>query len=368
MGWLSKKWKGLKKTVKKIGKGIKKVFNKVMGAVGKLGIVGQIGMMLLMPYATGALTSFFGASGTLSTWAGGLMKSANIGAKALGHGLNVIQKAASFAGKVYTTVSDTIGNALDRVGNAAQGKGFNLSADRTSVFAQGNDRSLFSKDIPKSSTVRVQPTTGTVPDIKINNESILNKDVISKGIDIENQLSVSVPRTLGLEPVSTEGYLNKYFEQDYLDATNFVKEKAVEKVVGEDNLLDKILDIPSNLKDRVKNISTDDMVDFGQQELSNVVLSGSRAAGSQKVAEALGYEQITPVSYNINLDNAMGGNTPYRAVFDEIDYTTTTNGNSFYTGNVANSNYLNDIIMPQNVDYQAYMNQMSTNFYYGQEK
>jgi len=368
MGWLSKKWKGLKKTVKKIGKKVKGVFNKVTKAFGKLGVLGQIGLMFLMPYASAALGSFFGASGTLSTWATGLMKSTSLPIEALGHGLNVVQKAAAFAGKVYTTVSDTIGNAIDRVGNAAQGKGFTLSADRTSVFAQGNERSLFSKDIPRSSTVRVQPTTSTIPDIEINTKSILDKDVLSKGIDIENQLSVSVPKTLGIEPLSTEGYLNNYFEQDYLDATNFVKEKVVDEVVGEKNLLDKIIDIPGNIVDRVKDVSTDDIVDFGQQELTSVVMGGTRAAGTQKVAEALGYEQITPVSYNINLDNAMGGNTPYRAVFDDIDYTTTTNGNSFYTSNVMNSNYLNDVIMPQNVDYQSYMNQMSTNFYYGQGK
>ena len=54
MGLFSKVWKGLKKTVKKIGKGVKKVFKKVGAAIGKLGIVGQIGMMFLMPYAAGA--------------------------------------------------------------------------------------------------------------------------------------------------------------------------------------------------------------------------------------------------------------------------------------------------------------------------
>ena len=55
MGFLSKLFKGVKKFVKKIGKGIKKIVKKVGMAVGKLGIVGQIGMMFLMPYAMGAL-------------------------------------------------------------------------------------------------------------------------------------------------------------------------------------------------------------------------------------------------------------------------------------------------------------------------
>jgi hypothetical protein len=43
----------IKKGVKKVARGIKKVVKKVGAAIGKLGIVGQIGMMFLMPYAMG---------------------------------------------------------------------------------------------------------------------------------------------------------------------------------------------------------------------------------------------------------------------------------------------------------------------------
>ena len=125
MGILSKAWKGLKKGVKKIGKGIKKAFTKVMGAIGKLGIVGQIGMMFLMPYATGALSSFFGAAGKLATWSTKLLgPTAGIGSKALGHTLNLINKAGTFAGKVYSGVTETINGAIDRTGNFLKGRGF----------------------------------------------------------------------------------------------------------------------------------------------------------------------------------------------------------------------------------------------------
>ena len=101
MGLLSKLWKGVKKTVKKIGKGIKKVFKKIGSAIGKLGVVGQIGMMFLMPYATSALGSFFGASGKLTTWSSKLLKAGGIGSKAIGHTLNLVNKAGTFVGNVY---------------------------------------------------------------------------------------------------------------------------------------------------------------------------------------------------------------------------------------------------------------------------
>ena len=356
MGWLSKKWKSLKKTVKKIGKKVKGAFAKVGAAFGKLGILGQIGLMFLMPYATGALSSFFGASGTLSGWATGLMKSANIGSQALGHGLNMVQKAASFAGKVYTTVSDTIGNAVDRVGNAATGKGFTLSADRTSVFAQGNERSLFSK--------KIDPTT-------IKPKSILSADDYIKNVEFDTKLKADTTKfdkilnkDLGGVQSSTnkEGYLKSYFEKDFTDASSFVKDKVVEGAVDDTSLLTKVLDIPGNVVDRVKGVSTDDIVDFGKQQVTDMVIGGSKQAGTQKIAEKLGYKQITPVSYNINLDNAMG-NSSYSSVFNSIDYMTQPSGNNYYTSNVANSNYLNDVFMPNSPSYQEWMSQMSAGFY-----
>jgi len=115
MGLLGALFKPFKKLVKKIGKGIKKVVKKIGRAVGKLGIVGQIGMMFLMPYAAGALGSFFGATGKLASWGSTLLKGSGIASKALGHTLNAINTVGTMAGKVYTGVTDTIGKAFDVV-------------------------------------------------------------------------------------------------------------------------------------------------------------------------------------------------------------------------------------------------------------
>ena len=87
MGFLSKVWKGLKKGVKKIGKGIKKVFGKVMKAVGKLGIVGQIGMALLMPHMLGAIGGLFGPTGTLANWSTALIEKGGFFREMLGTAL-----------------------------------------------------------------------------------------------------------------------------------------------------------------------------------------------------------------------------------------------------------------------------------------
>ena len=119
MGFFSKIFKGIKKVVKKIGKGIKKVVKKVSTAVDKLGIVGQIGMMFLMPYAMKGLGNLFGqfAGGTSGTWANALMSKSNIAAKALGHTMNAIHTVGTTVIKPFTFIRDQIGEAVNWIGD-----------------------------------------------------------------------------------------------------------------------------------------------------------------------------------------------------------------------------------------------------------
>jgi len=357
MGWFSKKWKSLKKSVKGIGKKIKKAFVKVGAAFGKLGVLGQIGLMFLMPYATGALGSFFGAGGTLSSWSAGLLKVNNIAVQAVGHGLNIVQKAAAFAGKVYTTVSDTIGNAIDRVGNAATGKGFTLSADRTSVFAKGNERSIFSGKAP----VKTPPT-----------KSLLSANEVQRNFEFDTKFEADTAKfdkilnkdlSTFSDGYNKKGELMDFFKADF-DIASTARDTVVENITEDKSLFRSILDTPKEIIDRAKSISSSDIADFAQDQVTTTLTGGIQAAGQQDVAEFFGYKQITPVSYNISLDNAMGGNQPFSAVYNDIDLTTQPT-NSYYTSNIANSNYLNDLIMPQNADYQAHMSEASSGMYYG---
>lgn len=119
MGFFSRIFKGIKKVVKKIGRGIKKVVKKVGRAVGKLGIVGQLGMMFLMPYAMQGLGNLFGqfAGGTANTWANVLMSKSNIAAKALGHTMNAIHTVGSSVIRPFTFVRDQIGEAINWIGD-----------------------------------------------------------------------------------------------------------------------------------------------------------------------------------------------------------------------------------------------------------
>ena len=365
MGIFSKVWKGLKKGVKKIGKGIKKVFTKVTGAIGKLGIVGQIGMMLLMPYATGALTSFFGASGTLSGWATGLMKSANIGGQALGHTLNLVQKSAAFVGKVYTGITETISGALDKTGNFLKGRGFvSTPVVDPNILSQG--LSSGQSTIGESAGKIIGKDGKVIMDTGFDKAGF-NRKALS---DVQTNFKSFTPTTSkNLLDLATEDFVKALTPSP----TN-ISTLAFEQGLGVNvsSLLDVKTKTPSfleniNIFDKDSAIRTDisdfDAYDYGKKAITTAatdsVLGGAQAAGSQKIAEALGYKQITPTSYSVNLDNAMGSGSNYNEIIDSIDFATKPTGNSFYASNIANSNYLNNIIMPQNEDYQTYMSMWS---------
>ena len=105
MGLLSKVFGGIKKIIKGVGKVIKKGVRKIGGFfksvfkgvgkfIGKLGPIGMLGMMLIMPQL-GAWWSQFGS------WAGGLTGP-------MGTFMKGVHAAGNFVGKAYTSVTEGI--------------------------------------------------------------------------------------------------------------------------------------------------------------------------------------------------------------------------------------------------------------------
>ena len=111
MGFLSKLWKGIKGRFKKIGKGIKKAFRSVGKFMDKVGIVGQIALMFVLPGIGNALMS------TVSGWAGTMLGSSSAIVKGMGMVLNTAHKFATTVGNVYKTVT---GAVTDFIGTAGK--------------------------------------------------------------------------------------------------------------------------------------------------------------------------------------------------------------------------------------------------------
>lgn len=193
MGLIKKVFKGIKKVAKKIGKGIKKVVNKIGRAFGKLGIVGQLGMMFLMPYAMSGLSSFFGQfalkGGT--TWASQLAGSSNIFAQGIGKAMGAIHSAGSAIGSAYNSVTQAISNGFDRAGNFLKGEGFTLTPKPSGVPTEVSD---FAADT--ASKVK-ELNADTVKDV-VDNRSLLEKGKDFVGESFENfKKDITDPEKMG---------------------------------------------------------------------------------------------------------------------------------------------------------------------------
>ena len=91
--------KGIKTGLKSIGKAFKSAFKGIGKFIGKLGPIGMLGMMLIMPQ----MASWWGSFGK---WAGTL-------GKGFGTVMRGVHKAGTMLGKAYSTVTETIGKTLN---------------------------------------------------------------------------------------------------------------------------------------------------------------------------------------------------------------------------------------------------------------
>ena len=371
MGIFSKIWKGIKKVGKKIAKGVKKTFKKIGSAIGKLGIVGQIGMMFLMPYAMGALSSFAGSAlGTVGQWSANLLSKSGIGAKALGHTLNMVHKAGTFAGKVYTTISDTIGNAVDRVGNFSKGKGFTLSEGRTSIFAKGNERSLLSTEgykLPDATTVTKPTVAPTTPEVKLDFDTVapttdstgmLDLEGLAKDVEMRTQFAdISLDITGTTKPevksILTPDFSN--IEMPKIDIAG----KAVETVTPDLTLGEKLTEFATGkVQEGIETIKAYDPAKALTQGVDKIIYNKAlEAGGVDTTADYIDERTVinVPEMYDVASTNP--------GVFKEVDFSLSKMGNAWMGSNYSNSNYINNLLGEGTSAYDAYMNQFATTQY-----
>jgi len=301
---LSKVWKGIKKHVKKVARGVKKVFKKIGKAIGKLGIVGQLGMMFLMPYAMGALSGFLGTAAGQACNALGQFAQGSTGflSTPLRAAAKMIHTAGTQIGKVYSSISETIGGAIDKT---------------KEVLGIKPDADLI---------------TGVDESLKVGESSLVDA---SKIVD-----------------VSTPEGLKESLRQSVESSLDIVDVKPK-------GLLERIKDIPGRIKE---DISSFDVYDYGKQLASGTVESslvgGAKMALKQKTAEALGWEQPEGANfYSVNMDAINSLSQAQPSVFDTVDFLASTQGgNPFYGTSIANSQYVSDILNPQINAYTSYMN------------
>jgi hypothetical protein len=201
MGWLRKKAKQIGKGIKKIGKGLKKVMGKIMKPFAKLGIVGQIALGMIMPWAAGAiwqgLTGTAFSLGSFGTVAGNLAKSSNLFAKAAGKLMQGVHWGATKIQGAYNTVTGALNDGFNTIKTKAQ-KMFGIEADPS--------------DLIKNSTEFADIDFSTPADKALKDTGLGT---------IEEQIS----NKIGTEVVAKE--TEKSF---YQKATDKIKEEALEQL------------------------------------------------------------------------------------------------------------------------------------------
>jgi len=163
---LKKIVKKIGKGIKKIGKGLKKVMGKIMKPFAKLGIVGQIALGFIMPWAAGAVFSGLGTLGTT------MAASSNIFVKAAGTVMKGIHAGASAVKGAFTKVTDAISGGLETVTGKAK-EMFGVKADASDFIKNAPDMKEFDlgtnlsekavSDVAASKTVEGQ-LASTIPD------------------------------------------------------------------------------------------------------------------------------------------------------------------------------------------------------------
>lgn len=241
MGFFSKIFKGVKKVWKSIGKRIKKTFKSIGKFMGKIGVVGQIALSILLPgigTMIGGLAGGMMASGSaLVRGAGTFLNAAvNVGSKMGGLVKTVTQGVTKVVGNVAGAVLNKIPGATNLVKNVTSsiginsGKGINMAnasfenavkaaqSTVTDFAAQGRD--LFSMD------------TLTDPNKYISTETMAK---INK-LDVDLQKDLDAGKTIGSDP----------YTQAQIEADSII-EKPLEtsKTIGSDPTTQSMLDVES---------------------------------------------------------------------------------------------------------------------------
>jgi hypothetical protein len=142
MGWLRKKAKQIGKAIKKVGKKIKNVIGKIAKPFAKLGIIGQIGLAVLMPWAAGKIWT--GLTGTtfsmanFGTVAGNLAKSTNIFQSVAGKVMQGIHWGATQIQGAYNSVTGTISDGFNNLTGKAK-ELFGMDADASDLIKNAPD-------------------------------------------------------------------------------------------------------------------------------------------------------------------------------------------------------------------------------------
>jgi hypothetical protein len=273
MGFFKKLFKGVKKVFKKIGSGIKKAVGKIGKFMGKLGIVGQIGLGLLLPGIGSMMGTMFGNLAT------SMMGSTFGIVRGAGHVINAAVNIGTGAGRLFssitegvtTTIGEITGTVLNKMGISKVGsvsladKDFSNLWKRTQEAFSGAaeaGKDLFSMDTLTAENVFTQKATEAAAEATISGTAA--QEAVSSAVDY----STFDPATGGTFVDSTvQAPAVDYSTFDPATGGTFVDSTAQAVAVQQPSLLDKV---GSTIASRTKEAVTKIPGQFSQAAIANL--------------------------------------------------------------------------------------------------
>jgi hypothetical protein len=177
----------IKRFFKRIGKGIKKAFKKIGKFFGKMGIIGQIGLMMFLPGIGGALMKGLGnVAGKLIAGNAGILKG-------VGH---VLKGAHSFVQggiNAFRTVTEGVTSFVSQFTKTAASKlGFNVTDAAPDFFGKGGAWERVQGGIVENAKSILDPfrsnitITQGMQDSLIDNQT--NLDIVSRNTGISKDM------------------------------------------------------------------------------------------------------------------------------------------------------------------------------------
>lgn len=216
-GLVKKVFKGIKKAVSKTWKGIKSAFKSIGKFMGKIGIVGQIGLALLLPGVGQILSNMLVGTTGAGGLAGALQGMGAVGKAASGFirgAVKVASNTSKFFGNitdgVKQIVGDTIGAAAKSigitpdsfVGSGLKKIGVNMDVDGWGSIFTNAEKSLSKIGSSFTEIFNVDPlseVTVTATKVGIPEDSLMNEAPLREAIDSESALDALTKETLDTE-------------------------------------------------------------------------------------------------------------------------------------------------------------------------
>jgi len=310
VGFFKKIFKGIKKVIKKVGKAIKGVFKKVGKFMGKIGIIGQIGLALVLPGIGQMLSAgLVGATGT-GGLAGALSGFGAVGKAAAGFikgAVNLASRTSNFFSSITDGVGKILGETIGAVANKIPGLGETLKTitggklDITSkTFGSAWDatQTAFTDAVAAGKNIFV-PTA---------DPSAVSAMIESTTTPVQEGLQAQIDPTIGQPPVSTAAFDT---------AAEQLRQETLETTFSSESLLGQAptpvqptaAPITTGVPDYVApETFTEKMVETGKEVFDVGVARAKEAAtdiprqvvqaGATKAMQAVGLADVPEYSYS----------------------------------------------------------------------